>query len=303
MRRACSLRSVCVLSAFSLRSLCAEAGLLGMSDAGSLSASDAQALRLLDDYYASLLGCSASDLRRPGWTIVRARAESDPMALLFGMRSLVNILAPVASPGESRVGRAAVAALAPELRAGAAALLRAVPPQRFFAPELLAELDSLVLAQVNEPLAPSSEPDQTLWYVTRPRLQPRLSHWQEWIEQLDESTENDPFAIALLARHGGGIFVVRQRGAIIAYIGLRAHSPHVWEMQEPMLTSRAPASVAARPEELLTALVTRASRYALDGHRQPVCATGPDATVLERALTLLGYQPYARSSVYTTAAR
>lgn len=274
-----------------------------MSDAGSLSTGDTHALRLLDDYYASLLGCSATDLRRPGWTMLRARAEGDPMALLFGMRSLINIIAPVAAPGQARVGSAAVAALAPEMRISVAALLRATPPQRFFAPESLAALDALVWAQTPEPLAPSSEADLTLWYVTRPRLQSRISHWQEWIEQLDESTESDPFAIALLARHGGGAFVVRQRGAIIAYVGLRANSPQVWEIHEPMLTSNAPASLAARPEELFTALLARASRYALDGHRQPVCATGSDGAIFERALCSLGYQPYARSSVYTTAPR
>lgn len=274
-----------------------------MSDTDSLSTSDARALRLLDDYYAALLGCPVSDLRRPGWSILRARAEGDPMALLFGMRTLVHIIAPVSAPGELRVGDAGVATFAPEMRESVGALLRATPPQQFYAPESLATLDALVCARVNEPLAPSSEADLTMWYVTRPRLQPRLSQWQEWIERLDETTESDPFAIALLARHGGGVFVVRQRGAIIAYIGLRAHSPHVWEVLEPTLTSRASAAVAGRPEDLLTALVARATRFALDDQRQPVCVTGPDATLLERALTLLGYQPYARSSVYTTAMR
>lgn len=274
-----------------------------MSDAGSLSTSDAHALRLLDDYYASLLGCSASDLRRSGWTTLRARAEGDPMALLFGMRTLINIVAPVAAPGELRVGGAGVAALAPEMRESVGALLRATPPERLYSPESLAALDALVWSQASEPLAAMSGADLTLWYVTRPRLQSRLSPWQEWIERLDESAESDPFAIALLARHGGGVFVVRQRGVIIAYIGLRAHSPHVWEVLEPTLTSRASGAIAGSPDDLLTALVARASRFALDDHRQPVCVTGPDATLLERALTILGYLPYARSSVYTTAPR
>lgn len=274
-----------------------------MSDADALASSDAQALRLLDEYYASLLGCSPSDLRRPGWTTLRARAESDPMALLFGMRSLVNIIAPVAAPGLKHVGEAAVAALAPEMREPVRALLRSTPPQRFFAPETLATLDALIWSRTAEPLAPSCQADLMLWYITRSRLQTRLSQWQEWIERLDETTESDPFAIALLARHGGGVFVVRQRNAIIAYIGLRAHSPQVWELLEPTLTSRATASVAEHPDDLLNALVARATRYALDGQRQPVCATGPDAALLTRALISLGYQPYARSSVYTTAMR
>jgi hypothetical protein len=274
-----------------------------MSDAGSLSTSDAQALRLLDDYYASLLGCSPRDLRRPGWTSLRARAEGDPMALLFGMRSLVNIVAPVVAPGEARVGDAAVAALAPEMREAVGALLRATPPQDFFAPEPLAALSALVASQATEPLAPSCEPNLTLWYITRPRMQPWLTQWQEWIERLDDTIESDPFAISLLARYGGGVFVVRQRGVIIAYTGLRAHSPQVWELLEPTLTSRAPVALAAQPDDLVTALVARATRFALDDRRQPVCAVGPSAALLERALTTLGYLPYAHSSVYTTAMR
>jgi hypothetical protein len=274
-----------------------------MSDAGSLSTSDTQALRLLDDYYASLLGCSPNDLRRPGWTTLRARAESDPMALLFGMRMLVNIVTPMAAPGDSRVGDAGVAALAPEMRESVGELLRATAPQRFYSSASLAALDTLVCSQATEPLAPTCEPDLTLWYVTRPRLRPQLSQWLEWIERLDETIESDPFAISLLARYGGGVFVIRQRNAIIAYMGLRAHSPHVWELLEPTLTSRAPASLADQPEDALAALVLRATRYALDDQRQPVCATGPGATLLERALIALGYQRYARSSVYTTAMR
>ncbi len=273
-----------------------------MADGGSLSIDDAQALHLLDDYYASLLGCSPSDLRRPGWTNLRARAEGDPMALLFGMRTLAHIIAPVEAPGTLRVGRAGVAALSPEIREPIVALLREIPPRSFFSAESLALLNSLVLSQAPEPLSPASEADMTLWYITRSRMRQRLTPWQEWIERLDETVESDPFAIALLARHGGGVFVVRQRGAIIAYIGLRAQSPQVWEALEPKLTSRAPASVAAHPEDLMTALLMRATRYALEDHRQLVCATGPDATLFVRSLTLLGYLPYARASVYTTAA-
>lgn len=274
-----------------------------MSDTGSLSTSDARAMLLLDDYFASLLGCPPSDLRRTGWTSLRARAEGDPMALLFGMRTLAHIIAPVAAPGEQRAGDAAVAALAPEVRAAVGALLQATPPAQFYAPGPLASLDALISAQASEPLAPSSDAHLTLWYITRPRLKLHLTQWQEWIEQLDETTESDLFAIALLARHGGGVFVVRQHGVIIAYVGLRAQSPHVWELLEPTLSSRAPAALAAHPDDLLTALVARATRYALEGNRQPVIATSAGSARLEAALGRLGYLPYAHASVYTTAHR
>lgn len=274
-----------------------------MSDAESRATSDTQALRLLDDYHASLLGCPPADLRRPGWTTVRARSEGDPMALLFGMRSLVNIIAPVAAPGDGAAGPAAVAALAPEMREPVAELLRAIPPEHFFTPAPLKALREIVWTHTREPLSPASEARLALWYVTRGRYQAQITQWMEWIERLDEATENDPFAIALLARHGGGVFVVRERGAIIAYIGLRAHSPHVWEILEPALTGRASAAVAEEPRGLVTALVARATRFALEDGRQPLCAAGPSATLWRRALMESGYRPYANASVFTTAMR
>ncbi len=278
-----------------------------MSDTDSLSASDAQALHALDEYYASLLGCATSDLRRPGWTTVRARAESDPMALLFGLRMLITIIAPVTAPGSFRVGEAGVAALAPELRESASALLRATPPQRLYAPNSLASLDALnalVSARTPEPLESSDEADLTLWYVTRPRWRPRPSRWQEWIEQLDASTEDDPFAISLLARYGGGSCVVRDSGVIVAHIGLRAHSPHVWELLKPSLTNAALIMSDDHPDDLVATLIACATRFVLNDGRQPVCTTARGSPPMyERALTLLGYQPYARSSVYTSAMR
>jgi hypothetical protein len=274
-----------------------------MSDTGSLSTSDAEALRLLDEFYASWLGCSVRDLRRPGWTTIIKDADEDPMALLFGARTLAHIVAPVATPGVSESGDAGVAALAPELREPLGALLRATPPQDLYRPDPLDSLDTLIRANVTDPLAASCERGMTLWYVTRERWKPRFSQWQEWIEQLDPSAESDAQAIALLARHGGGVFVVRQRGAIIAHIGLRAHSPQVWEALAPTLTSQALQAAEMETDGILTALVMRATRFMFGDGRQPFCATCADDAPLRRALRSLGYQQYARATLYTTAMR
>lgn len=272
-----------------------------MSDTGSLSMSDAKALRLLDEFYASWLGCSVRDLRRPGWTTIIKDAEEDPMALLFGARTLAHIVAPVVTPGVSETGDAGVAALAPELREPLGALLRATPPPELYRPDPLDKLDTLIRAHVTDPLATTSERAMTLWYVTRERWKPRFSQWQEWIEQLDPSAESDPQAIALLARHGGGVFVVRQRGDIIAHIGLRAHSPQVWEALTPSLTPQALQAAEMATDGILTALLMRATRFMFSDGRQPLCATRADDTRLRHALRSLGYQQYARATLYTTA--
>ncbi|MDE3230570.1 MAG: hypothetical protein KGO05_11885 [Chloroflexota bacterium] len=272
-----------------------------MSDTDSLSTSDAEALRLLDEFYASWLGCSVRDLRRPGWTTIIKDAEDDPMTLLFGARTLAHIIAPVASPGVSESGEAGVATLAPELRESLGALLRLTPPQDFYHPGPLDAFDTLIRAQASDTLAASSEGALTLWYVTRERWQPRYTQWQEWVEQLDPSAETDAQAIALLARHGGGVFVVRRQGAIIAHIGLRAHSPQVWEALAPALTPQALAAAEMAPVGLVTALLMRATRHMFRDGRQPLCATRADDTTLRTALRSLGYQPYARATIYTTA--
>lgn len=274
-----------------------------MSDTDSLSTSDAEALRLLDEFYASWLGCSVRDLRRPGWTTIVKDAVDDPMALLFGARTLAHIIAPVASPGVSETGEAGVATLAPELREPLGALLRATPPQDLYRPGPLDTLDTLIRTEANDPLAPSCERALTLWYVTRERWQPRFNQWQEWIEQLDPGAETDAQAIALLARHGGGVFVVRRQGAIIAHIGLRAHSPQVWEALAPTLTPQALEATEMAPAGLVTALLMRATRHMFGDGRQPLCATRADDPILRAALRSLGYQPYARATVYTTAMR
>lgn len=274
-----------------------------MSDTGSLSTSDAEALRLLDEFYASWLGCSVRDLRRPGWTTIIKDAEEDPMALLFGARTLAHIVAPVLAPGVSEAGDAGVAALAPELREPLGALLRATPPHDLYRPDPLDALDTLIRAHVSDPLAPACERGMTLWYVTRERWKPRFSQWQEWIEQLDPGAESDPQAIALLARHGGGVFVVRQRGAIIAHIGLRAHSPQVWEALTPALTPQALQAAEMATDGILTALLMRATRFMFSDSRQPLCATRANDTRLRHVLRSLGYQQYARATVYTTTMR
>ena len=255
----------------------------------------------IDAYYAAVLGCQVSDLRASGWTSLVSRFEDDPMTLLFGMRQVVYLLAPVCE-GSGRAGPAGVASLAAELHAGMEDLLNTARPGEFFRPESLLRLDRLVRDGARRPLAPSSEAWLSVFYATRGSFQPYLGPWVEWIERLDESTESDPFALALLARHGGGVFVVRHHGSIIAYCGLRAFSSDVWELTPPCLTASVYAQFVKRPDALFTALLARATRAAVDDNRVPICTISHRATRLRRALLATGYLRYANASVYATIA-
>src|SRR5712692_8403497 len=91
-----------------------------------ITTDDARALSTLDIHYGMLLGCTGTDLRRTGWTVVSARLDFDPMALLFGQRSLVYLVVP--EPRERGQGRSGVAIIAPELRTRVAPLLRERAP-------------------------------------------------------------------------------------------------------------------------------------------------------------------------------
>jgi hypothetical protein len=270
-----------------------------MNEFRSQAKHDVEALSLIDAYYASVLACKVSDLRDPGWTRLTAPPEDDLASLLFGMRQVVYLLAPLRDC-LGAVGPAGVASVAEELRKPVGSLLDEAAPDAFFQSNRLLRLHRVVRDHFTQPLGPGCEPRLSIQYAARATFRPYLGHWVEWIERLDESTESEPFALALLARHGGGVFVVRREGAIIAYVGLRAYSSHVWELAEPRLTTHAPASLAACPEELFTALVARATRAALDMGQIPVCMTGPKMAQARRALESTGYLPYARASIYAT---
>lgn len=287
-------------------------------------ATDRRALRTLDAFYGLTLGCAAADLRRPGWTLLAARAEGDPMAmeLLFGVRSLAHIIvtafpliAPVYSPIErpntgpllatnaAPLGSAApeqrplagVAALAPDLRAPLDALLATYPPERLYTPQALNALDAIVRATIAEQLAPTSAAHLRILYTTHNRFTPQVSQWQDWIEPLDEASELDPYALSLLARLGKGVFVVRRAGQIAAYTGLRAQSPQVWEVQAPVVADE------LRDAGLEQALLARATRMALAAHSVPIFTPRADDADALRIADALGYRFYGDATLYTTA--
>ncbi len=290
-------------------------------------ARDRRAVRALDAYYSLTLGCASSDLRRPGWTLLAARAEGDPMAmeLLFGVRSLAHIIvtafpliAPVYTPMErpgavtgpllatpalgasGAVAQAArplagVAALSPELRAPLDTLLGAYPPERLYTPQALNALDAIIRTTITEPLAPSSAAHLRILFTTPQRFTPQVSQWQDWIEPLDEGSEMDPYALSLLARYGKGVFVVRQAGKIVAHCGLRLQSPQIWEVVAPVVADD------LRDAGLERALLTRATRLALATHCVPIFIPRADDTVAALNSAALGYRLYGDTTLYTTA--
>ncbi len=215
------------------------------------------------------------------------------------MRQVVYLLAPV-KPGSQDIGPAGIASLAEELQGPVKDLIGSRKPPEFFRPALLEQLDTLIRKSVSRPLAPGCEPRLRVYYAALWNFRPYQGQGVEWIERLDESVETAPHALALLARHSGGVFVVRHSGSIVAYIGLRAYSQGVWELTEPRLTASVHASSIARPEELFAALIARATRAAFEADRIPICTLSSRAQTLRRALVARGYRHYAHSSVYAT---
>lgn len=256
-------------------------------------------LARVDDYFASILDCDARALRASGWTEIISHSEDDIARKFFGMRQVVYLLAPLRE-GSQRARPAGVVSLASELREPVGTFLFHKQPQEFFRPDVLMKLDQVVRASVTQPLAPGSEPRLGVYYATGQSYQPYTGPWLEWIERLDESTEKDPYALALLAQHGGGVFAVRYRGSIIAFVGLRAYSSLVWELTSPRLTASRHSAFVARPGELFAALIARATYAAMDAGRIPICTLTPRETKLRRALLAAGYCYYADASVYAT---
>lgn len=252
---------------------------------------DASAQMALDIHQSMLLGCPANDLRRPGWHIVVAHADDDPMALLFGRRDLLRLVAPAADVDGTRAG---VVTVAPELRAPVSTLLRAHTPAEMLTPTGVAAVEVIVRETLGT-TATLRSAHQYLCYTFAGAFQPYVGQWLEWIEPLDEAREMDPAALALLARFGRGVYVIRQGGRIVAYAGLRQQSPHVWD-----LLARTEA-VALLGHGLGRAVVSRATRAVLAQGRLPLAAhTAGDAPAAHVAHAL-GYRRYGDELVYSIA--
>ena len=253
---------------------------------------DIRAVRTLDVFYGMELGCSSSDLRRSGWTLLPATTDCDPMALLFGQRPLLHLVAPVGRDG--RRGTGGVAAVTPELRSSLAAVLRGQECETLFAPDGLRALDATLRAATGDAATPLHEAHLRIYYTTRSGFHPYVGRWQEWIELLDEMEETDLTALGLLARYSGGVYVVRQRGAIAAYSGIRHHSPHVSEVGV-----RTEIETLSR-NGLGRAMLARATRAILASDRLPLYRCRVAYLPGQRVAEALGYRPYAEALAYFT---
>lgn len=252
-----------------------------------------RACAALDSHHGRLLGCPPSDLRRAGWTINVIADDADPMALLFGRRTLLRLIVPVTEAraeggvAQSAPRAAGVVAVVPELRRPISAFLDALPPEVLFTPEGLAAIDALMRGLVAGEITPLATAHQQIRYSVPGSFQSYLGPWLDWIEPLDEAREVDPAALSLLARYARGVYVIRQMGAIVAWAGIRAPSPHVWEIEARTEVE------AMRNRDLGRAVAARATRAALAAGRLPItlhAARQPAARALSDAL---GYRPYA----------
>jgi hypothetical protein len=261
---------------------------------------DKHAQAVLDVHFSMSLGCTVADLRRPGWTIVPTRDEADPVALLFGERTLVSLLSPasdesqeIAEVDASSAG-AGVALVASELWAPVTDILRAYSPMDLFSSYRLALFRQLITRLVPESMPAHDEAHMRIYYVTRSGYIPYAGHWQEWIEPLDESSENEPLALRLLARYSGGVYVVRSADTIAGYAGIRTHSPHVSE-----ITVRT-SSTELRSRSLGRAVVSRATKAILGAGRVPIYRYGAANIPAARIASSLGFRFYGDAVTYTT---
>lgn len=259
-----------------------------------------RALELLDAHYALQLRCPAGDLRRPGWSFAAPPDPNDPLSLLFGRRALLSLVAPVAAP--AAIGRAGVVACVPDLRPVVAALLREWSPEALFTPSGLRALEDLI-ATAEPLLAPfTSETHHQLHFALPAEFQPYLGRWLDWLEPLDESVEVDPTALSLLARFGGGVYVVRNEGAIYAFAGLRSTSAHVSEIFS-LATAPQEISLSAEADDtpgLARAVTSRATRAAFAAGHIPLYATPATHHATARMLQTLGYRLYADTLTLTS---
>jgi RimJ/RimL family protein N-acetyltransferase len=257
---------------------------------------DARALQVLRVYYGMLLGCADTDLRRSGWSLVIASLDCDPMALQYGQRPIVYIVSPVGQLGANDA-RGGVAAVSPELRVPVTALLRQLPPDALFTQEGLEALDLLVRSAAHGTITPRDEAHTIVRYTTPSGFVPYAGQLTEWIEPLDEAAEMDPIALGLLARYSGGVYVIRRRGAIASFAGIRPHSPHVAEVGVRTDITE------LRGHGLARAVVSRATRAILAGHRLPLYRHHTGNLASRRIAELLGYRIYAESVAYFAVSR
>ena len=254
-----------------------------------------RALTHLDVYFAMALGCSVGDLRRGGWICPAPRGDVDPMALLFGRRALVYIVSPL--PERAGDPRSGVAMVAPEMRPTICDMLGDFTPETLFSPDGRQVIDAAVRASVGvgETRVAGDDGHLVVRYVTRSRFTPYVGHLQEWTEALDESAEMDPLALSLLARHSGGVHVIRERGAIASFAGIRTDSPHVSDLTVSTVNER------LRGQGLARAVASAATRAVLKGDRVPLYRHTHDDATAERVARSLGYGHYGDAMMYFTA--
>lgn len=283
-----------------------------MAQNDRIATDDVRALETLDVHYGMLLGSTASDLRRPGWLLLTPRIDFDPMELLFGQRALINLVAPIASgampttpalpalrgapiAADPRLGRAGVAVVAPSLRAPLADLLRDVTPGQLVTPRGLRALDDIVRREEPDCLTTPDEAHLHLRYVSRASFRPYIGQWQEFIEPLDDGSESEPLALGLLARYSGGIYVIRERGHIASFAGIRSQSPHVSEIG--VRTDNIPL----RGHGLARAVVSRATRAVFAAERLPLYRHHATNLASRHVADHLGYRLYAHALTYFAA--
>ena len=252
-----------------------------------------EALTTLDTHFGMSLGCPPADLRRPGWRVLAARTESDPMALLFGRRQLLHLVSPL--PERTSAARGGVALVAPELRVPVSLLLRELRPEILLTPDGLLALETHLRRITAPSLFPLETSYTRQWYTLTGAFRPYLGAWLDWIEPLDESQEMDPAALRLLARFGAGVFVIRDGDAAIqSFAGLRSQSPHVWEIT---------AAAESSPDEgLAHAVIARATKAVLATKRLPLYSHAAHESDTAEVARDLGYRCYSDTITYSAPA-
>ncbi len=253
-----------------------------------------RALTTLDTHFAMLLRSAPSDLRRPGWSIVTALAEADPVGLLFGQRMLATLVVPRPHTA-SGAAEAGVALVAPELRTGVGALLRHWSPTTLFSSEGRAALDALIRATVRRVATTPAEAHIHLRYAIPTGFRPYLGQWLDWIAALDEGTEMEPAALSLLARYSGGVYVVRDGAAIVSFAGIRSQSPAISELRVQTIAE------TLRGHGLGRAVASRATRAIFAAGRIPLFTHPAHDAASARLAVALGYRHYAEAAIYTAA--